>query len=286
MKRCDGRLLKTISPFFKIIPYIMTRRSDAQIFARQLVVTDKIDAYLKERREQQQENATTLSYLHLFIAIYVRVIAERPQLNRFVMNNQIYARNGIYISMAVKRLLQDDGEETTVKFAFKGHENIFDIAEIINQTIANSRKTEESNAVDKLAEMIMSLPVFIKKFLMGVLKSLDNFNLLPKSIIEISPFHTSLFFTYLKSIKLDYIYHHLYDFGTTGIFVALGKVKKMPVVENDKVVIRNCCEIGYTIDERICDGFYLANSLKLVRKYLENPSLLENRLEEIPEDIK
>jgi len=286
MKRCDGRLLKTISPFYKIIPYIMTRRSDAQIFARQLVVTDKIDAYLKEKREQQQDNGVCLNYLHLFIAIYVRVIAERPQLNRFVMNNQLYARNGIYVSMAIKRLLQDEGEETTVKFAFKGNENIFEIAEIINQTIANSEKAEGSYAVDKLAEMIMALPVFVKKVLVGFLKSLDKFNLLPKGIIEISPFHTTLFFTYLKSIKLDYIYHHLYDFGTTGIFVALGKVKKMPVVEDDKIVIRNCCEIGYTIDERICDGLYLANSLKLVRKYLENPSLLENRLEKIKEDVE
>jgi len=286
MKRRDGRLLKTISPFQKIIPYIMTRRSDAQIFARQLVVTDKIDAYLKEKREQQSDNAIPLSYLHLFIAIYVRVIAERPRLNRFVVNNQIYARNGIHISMAVKRSLQDEAEETTVKFAFKGNENIFDVAEIINRGIAESQKAEDSYAVDKLAGMIMAMPLFVKKILIGFLKSLDQFNLLPKSIIEVSPFHTSLFFTYLKSIKLDYIYHHLYDFGTTSIFVALGKVKKMPVVENDKVVIKNCCEIGYTIDERICDGLYLANSLKLVRKYLENPSLLETRLEEVPEDVE
>jgi len=188
--------------------------------------------------------------------------------------------------MAVKRSLQDEAEETTVKFAFKGNENIFDVAEIINRGIAESQKAEDSYAVDKLAGMIMAMPLFVKKILIGFLKSLDQFNLLPKSIIEVSPFHTSLFFTYLKSIKLDYIYHHLYDFGTTSIFVALGKVKKMPVVENDKVVIKNCCEIGYTIDERICDGLYLANSLKLVRKYLENPSLLETRLEEVPEDVE
>ncbi|NBL00116.1 MAG: 2-oxoglutarate dehydrogenase [Erysipelotrichia bacterium] len=274
MKRCDGRLLKSISPFVKIIPYIMTRRSDAQNFYKQMMCTEKIDTYLKEKQEQEHN----INYMHFFIAIYVRLIFERPQLNRFVMNNQIYERDNILISMAVKRSLRDTGEETTVKFSFTGRENIFEIAQAIDQKIFESAHEVNSNDVDKIASMIMSLPGFTKKMLMAILKGLDRHNLLPKAIIDISPFHTSLFFTYLKSIKLDYIYHHLYDFGTTGIFVALGKVKKIPVVENDTVVIKNCCEIGYTLDERICDGLYFANSLKLVEKYLDNPYLLEKRI--------
>jgi hypothetical protein len=119
----------------------------------------------------------------------------------------------------------------------------------------------------------------------GILKSMDRHNFMPRKIIDVSPFHTTMFFSYLKSIKMDYVYHHLYDFGTTGIFVALGKIKKMPLVENDAVVVRNCIEIGYTFDERICDGLYFVNSLKLVEKYLEDPYLLETGLSESAEDI-
>ncbi|HHV64217.1 MAG TPA: 2-oxo acid dehydrogenase subunit E2 [Peptococcaceae bacterium] len=282
MRRSDGRPLKSIRPFMKIIPFIMTRRSDAQIFAKQIIVMDKIDAYLKEKRQQEHN----INYLHLFIAIYVRVIAERPQLNRFVMSNKLYARNGIYVSMAVKRLLKDEGEETTVKFSFKGHEDIFEIAKIINSTLAESTSANNSSDVDKIAARIMALPYLIKKVLIGTLKGLDKLNMLPRFIIEASPFHTTLFFTYLKSIKLDYIYHHLYDFGTTGLFVSLGKVKKMPVVENNTVVVKDCCEIGYTIDERICDGLYFANSLKLVKKYLNNPYLLETKLDKVEADVE
>lgn len=102
--------------------------------------------------------------------------------------------------------------------------------------------------------------------------------MLPKSVIDASPFHTTLFFTYLKSIDTNYIYHHLYDFGTTGIFAALGKTIKMPIVENDQVVVKKCCQIGYTMDERICDGVYYARSFKLLEKYFYNPQLLESGL--------
>lgn len=280
MRRSDGRLLKSLSPFVKIIPHIMTRRSDAQNFYKQVVVVDKIDQYIREKKVQ----GLRINYLHLFIAVYVRVLAQRPQLNRFVMNNRIYARQQILISMAVKRYLKDEGEETTVKFFFTGRESIGEIVAIVNQVIEEGRAAETVNNVDRIAQRIMSLPDGVVKLLVGTLKGLDRHNLLPGKIIGASPFHTSLFFTYLKSINLDFIYHHLYDFGTTGIFVALGKAKKLPVVEGEQVVVKTCCELGYVLDERICDGLYYANSFKLVKKYLDNPYLLEERLEKVEKD--
>jgi hypothetical protein len=282
MSRSDGKKLKSLSAFEKIIPHIMTRRSDAQVFSKQIIVTDTIDKYIQEKQEQ----GIRLTYMHIFISIYVRLLAQRPKLNRFVMNNRLYARKGIFISMAIiRRSPNGNSEETTVKFPFTGHENIFEIADIVNRIIAESKPSGKTNNTDELAEKIMSLPHGIVKILVGLLKWMDRHNLLPQAMIEASPFHTSLFFTYLKSIKLDYIYHHIYDFGTTGIFAALGKRKQMPIVEHGAIVIKNCCEIGYVLDERICDGLYFSYSFKLMQKYLDNPYLLEERLEKIAEDV-
>ncbi|HAS92058.1 MAG TPA: 2-oxoglutarate dehydrogenase [Clostridiales bacterium] len=261
----------------------MEKRSDAQNFSKQIFPAESIDKYILEKKQ----SGYSFSYMHVFIAAYVRVIAERPQLNRFVMNNQIYQREKIYVSMAVKRSLRDDGEETTVKFEFTGKETIFEIAEIIDKDIAKALSYSEDNNTDKLAERVMSMPGFVKKLLVRTLKAMDKYNLLPKSIIDASPFHTTMFFTYLKSIDTQYIYHHLYDFGTTGLFAALGKTVKIPIVENDQVVVKKCCEIGYTMDERICDGVYYARSFKLFEKYISNPRLLESELiQKVPKDQK
>lgn len=271
MKRSDGYLVRDLNPFVKIIPYVMEKRSDAQNFSKQIFPAESIDKYIAEKKSE----GYNFSYMHVFVAAYVRLISERPQLNRFIINNQIYQRNGIYVSMAVKRSLRDEGEKTTVKFSFTGKENIFEIAEIIDKNIAQALSAKESTDTDKLAEMVMSMPGFVKKLLVKLLKAMDNLNILPKSVIEASPFHTTMFFTYLKSIDTNYIYHHLYDFGTTGIFAALGKTVKIPVVENNNVVIKKCCQIGYTMDERICDGVYYARSFKLLEEYFYNPKLLE-----------
>ncbi|MDD4437135.1 MAG: 2-oxo acid dehydrogenase subunit E2 [Tissierellia bacterium] len=274
MKRSDGYLLKDLKPFMKIIPYVMEKRSDSQNFSKQVFPAESIDKYILEKKQY----GYNFSYMHVFIAAYVRLIAERPQLNRFVMNNQIYQRDKIYVSMAVKRSLRDEGEETTVKFEFTGKENIFEIAEIIDKNIDKAISYNEVTDTDKLAERVMSMPGFVKKVLVRILKAMDMYNLLPKSVIDASPFHTTMFFTYLKSIDTQYIYHHLYDFGTTGLFAALGKTVKLPIVENEQVVIKKCCEIGYTMDERICDGVYYARSFKFLEKYFYNPNLLESEL--------
>ncbi len=276
MKRPDGRLIRTLSPFVQMMPYIMERRSDAQNFTRQTVPVEPLREYLKKKRDEGH----TISMLHFFIALYVRLLALRPQLNRFVMNGRYYARPKIWISMAIKRDLSDDGEETTVKFCFEGTETLFQVAEKVESVLNENLRTDASNSTDRVAGAIMGMPRVLIRSLMGLLKWLDRRNLLPAALIEASPFHTSLFFTYLKSINLDYIYHHLYDFGTTGIFVALGKDKMMPLPGRDgQVEQRRCCEIGYVLDERICDGFYFARSFHLLNRYLEHPELLEEGLE-------
>lgn len=281
INRYDGRRLRSISPFVKIIPYIMPKRTDAHVFSKVVINTDTINSYIRDK----QLSGLRLTYLHVFIAVFVRVIAQRPQLNRFVMNNRYFARNRIWISMAIKRALKDEGEETTVKFSFTGKESIFEVAQIIDKIIGENRQVGTGNETDKLAGIIMSLPNILVKLLMGIIRQIDKWNLLPGALIEASPFHTTLFLTYLKSIKLDYVYHHIYDFGNTGIFISLGREKRMAMVERDKAVVKRACTLGIAIDERICDGLYFANSIKLVNKYLANPYLLEEELEEIVEDI-
>lgn len=272
MRRKDGVLLKPLDPFVQIVPYIMEQRSDAQNFTKHVFPVETIDHYIKEKKEK----GLKITYLHFFMAAYVRIIAERPQLNRFIMNSRIYQRNNICISMTMKHSLRgDEGEDITVKFEFTGRENIFEVVETIDKLIEETRTAKNNTETDKLAAVLMSTPGLVKKLLVKSLKAMDRANLLPESVIKASPFHTTVFFTYLKSIHTNYIYHHLYNFGTTGLFVALGKTVRLPVVEGDEIVIRKCCQIGYTMDERICDGLYFAKTFKLLEKYIENPHLLE-----------
>ena len=55
----------------------------------------------------------------------------------------------------------------------------------------------------------------------------------------------------------------------------------MPFFENEKVEFREGVEFGFTVDERIADGYYFAKSIKLMQLFLQEPEkYLEQPLSE------
>ncbi len=281
--RYDGRLVRTASPIQKITPYIMKTRTDSMNMFEDQVDCAPLDAYIKEKAA----DGFKLGYMHIMIAAMVRMIALRPQLNRFVLRGRIYTRPKIWVSFVVHRSLRGDEAETTIKLCFDGTETILEIADMINESIEReTSKNSNPNATDSLIETIMNLPAPIIRSSVNFLMFLDRHNLLPKSIIEASPFHTTLFITNLKSLGINHIYHHVYEFGTTGLFLAIGKEKKLPAIENSEIVPKKYMGFGLTTDERFCDGLYMARSFRQLRKILRNPSLLEEPLDMKVEDIE
>lgn len=280
--RSDGKKVKNIDPIMLMVPHIMTKRYDAMVEFLLEERCESMDQYIQEKAEQ----GIKLNYMHILIAAIVRMYKEKPILNRFVMNGRIYDRNDIYISFAVKRALNESAEETTIKLKFTGNETILEIKEMVDKAIFENKGDNKENSTDKLAKILTKIPNFILKFAVGFLKFLDKHGMLLKKMIDASPFHTSCFLTNMKSISTDYVYHHLYDFGTTGLFVGLGKEHMLPVVNADTnmVEVGKVIKIGAVIDERICDGFYYAKSIKLIRKIMRNPRLLEDRPDTKKED--
>lgn len=275
-KRPDGRIVHDMDPIQKIMPYIMKTRTDSMNMFEDLIPCSSMDDYIAKMETQ----GITVSYMHILIAAMVRTLALRPRLNRFVMNGKIYTRPKIWVSFMVHETLREDSNEVTVKLCFEGTETIQEISQVINDAIARETgKKRTKNATDKLVARLLNLPTFILQFVVNVLMFMDRHNCLPKAIIELSPFHTSLFVTNLKSLGINHIYHHVYNFGTTGLFLAMGKEKKRPVVVGNELAIRKQMGIGLVTDERFCDGLYFARSPKKFKRFLENPYLLETPLE-------
>ncbi len=269
--RSDGREIKTLPAFFKVIPSVMLERNDSQVLYKQDIPIKYLDEYI----DNKAKDGIKIAYMHIIYAAIVRVIAERPRLNRFVMNGTTYARNKIYVSLAIKKNLTDDGVETTTKIEYQGTETIFDIKQKLDAIIEQNKEVEANNETDKLAKTLGLIPTGLIRVAVKFLKFLDRHGLLPKAIIKASPFHTSVFLTNVGSLGIDTIYHHLYNFGTTSMFFSMGKKKKNFIYEDEEIKEEKCITLAFVGDERICDGYYYANSFKSLFKYLKKPELLE-----------
>ena len=279
--RSDGRKIKSLDPLFRVIPHVMKERSDAHVYFSQEISIKTLDEYIAKKEQE----GIKMSYMNIIYAALVRMLAEKPALNRFVMDGRTYARHGIHISLAIKKGMTEEAEETTIKIPFTGSENIFEVKEILDSTIMKNKDTANENNTDKLVKLLSYVPDWLYKLIVNILMYLDKHGMMPKAIIELSPFHTSAFLTNVGSLGIDAIYHHLYNFGTTGIFLAMGKKKKGYIYEDDEVVQEKTISLAWVADERICDGFYYANALKSFYRYLKKPELLEANI--VPkQDIK
>ena len=85
---------------------------------------------------------------------------------------------------------------------------------------------------------------------------------------------------------INHVFHHTTEFGTNGLFFAMGKEKLVPVAENGEVVIQKHIGFSLVSDDRFCDGLYYALALRELRKIMKNPKTLDTPLDKKIEDIE
>ncbi len=272
--RSDGRLVRRIDPFIRFFPFVMKGRNDSSIYYTQRVDATELLSYL-EQKNKTGEHRTTV--FHAVLAAMVHTVHTRPILNRFVIGRRLYQRDTIDIAFIVKREFSEKAQEEVVRYTFDENDTIDTIsAKILGEVKKVRSAPETSRGAIHILEGFLRLPRILLMGLVKLLELLDFYGILPRSIIQVDPMHTSAFVSNLGSIGTDAPYHHLYEWGTTSIFAVIGVIHKEPAVMPDgSIQARDVMNIGFTLDERIGDGFYYAKAIRRMTDLLEHPSLLE-----------
>lgn len=283
--RYDGYRVKNLDKLFYVIPSIMRERHDSQVLFEEDIPIENLEKFVHRKRKEGCNTRT----LHVFMAAMVRVMAMYPRINRFVSGKKIFAHKNIRISMVIKRGMSINSEETNILPIFPAGCTIDDVSNILEYEIYKNRghgNKQDENTTDGVVKVLKVLPPWFISFFVWLMKKLDNLGHMPKLINKASPFHSGAFITDLGSIGIDSIYHHLYDFGTCSIFLAIGKKQtKIALDKNGEVYQQKFIRCRFVLDERICDGYYYANVIKVFRRFIKHPELLEVPLTDIPEEI-
>ena len=276
-RRADGRLVRKIDPIIALTPYLMPMRCDAQVMLQLKMDYEKLARYIVKKGAEGYK----LSFMDIFFAAYVRTISQIPELNRFVVNKRIYARRELTISFVVlKDTKSDEVAENTIKCKFDPHDTIFDVASRTGEAIRDARNEAIDNNTMKLAKLLLN-PILANS-IVGIARVLDRYGIMPRFLLEASPFHTSLFFTNMASIGMPAVNHHIYNFGTTSLFVSIGNVERtIGFNEKGESVRRRLMPVGITADERISAGMIYSRMVAQVSQYMNNPELLEQKPEQV-----
>jgi len=281
--RKDGRLLRSIAPFNKFIPYIMPERVDRQNFYEESFEVSDLDRRLRKLRVDGYKG---IGILHFLIAAYIRCVSMMPGINRFIAGRRIYARETIDIVMTVKKSISLNAPETTIKVHFLPTDTIFDVYRKLNEKIEEIKASEDNNNTENVAEALCKLPRFLLRAALGVIRILDYFGLLPDFILEASPFHGSMIITDLGSLRIGPVYHHIYNFGTLPVFVAFGaKRHAYELDRHGNMVDRKYVDCKFVLDEGTVDGHYYAQFLQAYRYLFEHPEIVESTPSKVVEDV-
>jgi len=280
--RKDGRRLRTLDPIESLSPYIMVTRGDALTYFVDKFETTEVDRYVRQKRSSGLEG---FGILHVIIAAYVRMLSQKPRINRFISGQKIFVRGKIEINMVIKKKLSANDAETVIKIYFEHADTAEDVYRRFEDAL-NAALAEDENNIVGTARIINYIPGLFKKFTVWFLRLLDYFGLVPLSLLKVSPFHGSMFITSLGSLGIPPVFHHLYNLGNVPVFLAFGAKRYENQIDDlGKVVKKKFIDYTFVTDERICDGFYYASGLKLFRAYLARPSVLDIPPLEIVSDI-
>ncbi len=280
--RYDGRRIHNGDPLNVIIPFLMKERNDSEVFFDMVIDVTKTDEAIKERRK----NGEDVSFLDYLMANIVRTISQYPRINRFVAGKRIFARDDLRVSLVIKRKMQLEAPETSIKFKFEKDATVDEIKKIIREEIAkNKGDNGNTNETDNVVGVLDKLPRFLLSFVVWLLNTLDYYGKMPKFIHEASPMHTSVFVTNFGSLGADPLYHHIYNFGTTSLFIAFGNKREIVVEgKNGELITKKVVNFRFVADERIGDGYYLTKSLKYFASLFQHPETVLEKPEQVLED--
>ncbi len=273
MSKSDRKRIKKEVPMYLLAPQFMPQRNDAMNMTTIDIPIEPLRKYMNDKRKE----GVRISHMALIMTAYAHLTGEYPSINRFVQNKRIYQHTDFAISLVVLRPGDTGNDDTMAKLYLEPEDTIFDVQRKIDEYIEvnTSGAEEDSNALDKWMGILCSLGGLLDAA-GWLLRFLDRHGWLPRALIDASPFHASLLITNLASIRTNHIYHHVYNFGTTSVSMAMGNLREVPKRGRDgKVELVRCMPIGVVMDERIASGHYLALAFARFKDMLAHPEQLE-----------
>ena len=276
--RFDAKYLKHIDSMHFIMPFMFPNRCDNETFFSFRLDLSELNAYIAKKNADNPEYRYNL--FQCLIAAVLKTITLRSKLSIFIHNRKMYKRNEVSAAFTVKQEFSDEGGEVLAFIHSKPDWTIDDLHNEIHRQLLKLKNKEYVDESTAVMDSFNKLPEWISRPAVGAVCRLEKAGLIPPALVETDPYHSTVNFANLGSIGLPGGFHHLTNWGTTSIFIVIGKMDRMPFFENDEVVFKDGVDINITMDERIADGYYFSKSMKMMQYFIAHPDLLDRPINE------
>ncbi len=281
--RKDAVLVRDLDPLHNIMNNLMGNRTENEAIVRIEIDLKNLEAYLAKKNADIEDKRERYTLFHAILAVFAVTLNNRRRLNYFVRNRKYFERREISFAYIAKKVKSDKGAESVIIQRYKTESEASPIRQMHDRTVGevgelrSHMDDSKGSGTDNTIQGFLHLPSPILKLFFIILRWLDRHGWVPGVLHKLIPYYVTVFVANLGSIHLSSEYHHLINYGTNSLFAVLGEKFQKPVYNADGTVaeLKNILPIVLTIDERIGDGMYYSNSIKMIRYLAEHPDLLD-----------
>ncbi|MFO1538819.1 MAG: hypothetical protein ACKOVH_13535 [Actinomycetota bacterium] len=268
-RRADGDLVRDLPLNRRVMPYLMPGRNESVYYFDIDLALHRTDAWLRAFNTAHPDLSADV--FHLVLWGVRESMVKYPTMNRFVGGGRIYQRREISMAFAVKRRLRDGAPMAVVKRTFPADESFADLVRGV-QAQSFQDRFGGPQGIDRELAWLMRLPGFGRRIAVGAVKLADRLGLLPHWFIDGDPMFASAFVAHMASFGMPAGYHHLYEYGTTGVFCVVGRPTAVPGSPTSGPDRRRVMRMTYSFDERTEDGFTAWRSIQYFKRIVEDPA--------------
>lgn len=277
--RHDRIYLKDMDSMHVIMPFSMPRRLDNEAVLNEIIDITAVNEYLA-RKNAQEGVDFKYTWFHVVAAAIAKVFVLRPKMNWFIgKDKRFYAHRNIEITFNVKRQFADESAEAVAKVVIDkdGEAPIEQVHSYVRTFVNGVRKENKVDGITDKMNILCKIPHWMLRVIFWVMDRLEFYGRYPKALMADDPRYCSAYISNLGSIQMKANYHHLFENGTVSFFCVIDEKKLRTIIHPDGTSeIKDTLKLGFTVDERIADGYYFAKSLRLMRTLLAHPELLDN----------
>ena len=253
-----------------IFPYLMKGRNESVAYYPVVVDAENLLAHVEKVKGTEEE----ITIFEAVLLALVRILRERPTLNRYIIGRRLYQRDNVELSFVARRQYTLDSSETNVFVRVLPQDDASTALRRIRGEIRVAKQGEHKGD-DALVGLFLRAPRGILRVALAALAAWDFYVDTPGFLRGVDPLRCSAYVANLGSVGMGAAYHHLFEWGTCSLFVTIGTVKPTVVVGTDgNPAVRRTMELKIALDERIADGYYDARALELFDAYLNDPAQL------------
>lgn len=243
---------------------------DSQVYAELRI---NAEPALKKIAELNKKTDSKITMTHFMGKVMGQVLKEVPDLNAIVRFGNIYPRKNVDVFFHV---VYDETELSGHVVRNIDAKKCSEISGELTKNALTIKKGEDPN-FKQIKDSWGLIPPILSKYVLdfiGFLSYSLNINIKGSGVPQ--DCFGSMMITNIGSLGFTQAFVPLSPYSRIPLILALGKTEKRPVCLPDGTVTsQEEVSLCFTFDHRIMDGARGAKMSYLIKKYMQNPDLLE-----------